>query len=119
MAKVRIEVIPWLSHALDPGKSGRYVATEELTAGRTLRDLLCQLAGKHRAFAELIFDTDRQQIREHVNIVVNDRLLDLAGGLHMELEDGSTVSFLPAYTGGSIDFQPPVGYTSVARASSP
>lgn len=49
----------------------------------------------------LLFDADAQRLPEHVECVLNDRVLDLQGGLSAVLESGDVLTFLPAHAGGS------------------
>jgi molybdopterin converting factor small subunit len=48
----------------------------------------------------LLFDRDAQRLPEHVEAVLNDRVLDLQGGLNAELRPGDVLTFLPAHAGG-------------------
>jgi molybdopterin converting factor small subunit len=47
-----------------------------------------------------LFDRASQALPEHVEVVLNDRVLDLQGGLTADLKDGDVLSFLPAHAGG-------------------
>jgi molybdopterin converting factor small subunit len=48
----------------------------------------------------LLFDPCAQLLPEHVEVVLNDRVLDLQGGLDAVLQPGDTLTFLPAHAGG-------------------
>ena len=48
----------------------------------------------------LLFDAQAQLLPEHVEVVLNDRVLDLQGGLGAVLHPGDTLTFLPAHAGG-------------------
>ena len=50
----------------------------------------------------LLFDVDRQRLPEHVEVVLNDRVLDLQGGLLALVSPGDTLTFLPAHAGGAV-----------------
>jgi molybdopterin converting factor small subunit len=41
-----------------------------------------------------------QTLPEHVEAVLNDRVLDLQGGLAATLTPGDVLTFLPAHAGG-------------------
>jgi molybdopterin converting factor small subunit len=49
----------------------------------------------------LLFDAQAQLLPEHVEVVLNDRVLDLQGGLDAVLHPGDTLTFLPAHAGGA------------------
>lgn len=97
--RVTVEILPWLSTSLRPGTTGR-ILFEEAVPGRTLRDLLEEVAAKDDAFARLMYDREARDLRYPVLAVVNDQLLEFRGGLDTELSEGDRVTFLAAYTGG-------------------
>jgi molybdopterin converting factor small subunit len=47
-----------------------------------------------------VFDRSTQSLPEHVELVLNDRLLDLQGGLDATVQGGDVLAFLPAHAGG-------------------
>ncbi len=49
----------------------------------------------------LLYDPENARLTEYVEVVLNDRLLDLQGGLDAELHPGDILLFLPAHAGGS------------------
>ena len=49
----------------------------------------------------LLFDPQAQLLPEHVEVVLNDRVLDLQGGLDAVVHPGDTLTFLPAHAGGA------------------
>ena len=48
----------------------------------------------------LLFDTSNDRLPEHVDVVLNGRVLDLQGGLEATLKPGDVLGFLPAHAGG-------------------
>lgn len=65
MAKVRLEIRPWLSDMLSAKGWGRFVLEEEIVEGSTLGDLLTKLTAQSQAFDEVLFepgDTSAQQL---------------------------------------------------------
>jgi len=49
----------------------------------------------------LLFELDARRLPEHVEAVLNDRVLDLQGGLDAPLHAGDVLAFLPAHAGGT------------------
>ena len=49
----------------------------------------------------LLFDIEAQSLPEHVEVVLNKRVLDLQGGLAAVLQHGDVLTFIPAHAGGS------------------
>jgi molybdopterin converting factor small subunit len=65
----------------------------------TVGGLLARLTAGDARLA-LLYDPLAQLLPEHVEVVLNDRLLDLQGGLDAPLKPGDVVTFLPAHAGG-------------------
>jgi molybdopterin converting factor small subunit len=61
--------------------------------------LLTGLADRDQRY-ELLFDRRSQTLPEHVEVVLNDRVLDLQGGVGAVLKPGDVLSFVPAHAGG-------------------
>ena len=69
-------------------------------SGETLADLLSDLDGKHPGLkARLI--TPEGGLHRFVNIYVNDEDVRFLGSLDATLNDGDTVTILPAVAGGA------------------
>ena len=100
MNHIRIELLPWLSQYFAPHKSGRYVLDAEIEPGRDLGELFARLAREHPVFAERVFDPDERQMREHVEVVVNDILIELRKAPAYPLRDGDVITLIPAFQGG-------------------
>ena len=101
MPRVKPEVLPWLTVAFGAKGPGHLVIEEEVDLGATVRDLFDRLAFQYQGFAELVFDRDRRQLTGLVSVILNDRILELQGGLDTTFADGDTIILLPAYSGGS------------------
>ena len=100
MNKIRLEILPWLSDRLRDHGSGRLVFEEEVGEGTTIRQVLTAYAERDKTFQKFIYDTGSSQLNEFVNIIINDRFMELAQGLETELKHGDTLIFLPAFAGG-------------------
>ena len=71
----------------------------EKEAGPSVATLLTRLVDTDERY-RLLFDAQAQLLPEHVEVVLNDRVLDLQGGLGAVLHPGDTLTFLPAHAGG-------------------
>jgi len=67
--------------------------------GSSVGDLLSELVASDPRYAHL-FDRESQTLPEHVEVVLNDRVLDLQGGVNAALKRGDVLTFLPAHAGG-------------------
>jgi sulfur-carrier protein len=87
-----------LPGALRPYAGGRAeVALEERCA--TLRDALTALAARHGGVVDRVLD-ERGEIRRHVNVFVDGEDVRFAEGLETAVREGSTVTVVPAVSGG-------------------
>ncbi len=77
----------------------RTLVAASVSPGETVLDLLVRLTAADTRLA-LLFDPQARQLPEHVEVVLNDRLLDLQGGLSAMLKPKDVLSFLPAHAGG-------------------
>src|ERR1043165_426611 len=59
----------------------------------TVGDLLADLVGLDERYAHL-FNVQTQSLPEHVEVVLNDRVLELQGGLGARLCEGDVITFL-------------------------
>lgn len=78
-------------------ESGTAVELED-SAG-TVRDALAQL-GRHSPGALDRLMNERGELRQHVNIFINDENIRFIDGLDSAVPDGSTVYVLAAISGG-------------------
>ncbi len=65
----------------------------------TVGDLLASLVEVDDRYAHL-FHKDTRSLPEHIEVVLNDRVLELQGGLSARLSAGDVIAFLPAHAGG-------------------
>jgi sulfur-carrier protein len=66
--------------------------------GDTLGDVISDLEANYSGITERIVDGDK--LHRFVNIYVNDEDVRFSGGLATEINDGDTVTILPAVAGG-------------------
>ena len=100
MSTVRLEIMPWLSRYFATEHSGRVVLETEVSDGATVRDLLEEFTSHNQEFGEVLFDAETGRVLAHISLVLNGRLLELAGGLEGELRPGDTVRLVPGFSGG-------------------
>ncbi len=81
-------------------RGARTLVAVPLAGGTSVANVLNRLVDTDARYA-LLFDTQAQVLPEHVEVVLNDRVLDLQGGLEAVLHPGDTLTFLPAHAGGS------------------
>ena len=110
MSHVYVEGMPWLSRYFAPGQSGpeqsgpghsgRVVLEREMGDGATVSDLLAEVTSQSQEFGEVLFDAQTGRLTGYVTLILNGRLLELAGGLEAELKSGDTLRLMPTLAGG-------------------
>jgi sulfur-carrier protein len=68
-------------------------------SGDTLADLLSDLESRHGGLRERLVDDGG--LRRFVNVYLNDEDVRFLGGLDAPVQDGDTVTVLPAVAGGA------------------
>lgn len=74
-------------------------ASEVELDGATVDDVLKALDAAHPGFGERLFD-ESGQLRRFVNVFVADEDIRFLDGVTTAVEDGQTVSIVPAVAGG-------------------
>lgn len=77
----------------------RTLVSVPLDATASVADVLARLTAADARYAHL-YDVRARALPEHVEAVLNDRVLDLQGGLAAQLKEGDVLGFLPAHAGG-------------------
>jgi molybdopterin converting factor small subunit len=85
--------------ALGRRRGTRVRATVPLEPTASVAKFLTCLVDAEPRYA-LLFDSVSQSLPEHVEVVLNDRVLDLQGGLAAVLQPGDVLTFIPAHAGG-------------------
>ncbi len=117
---IRLEVIPWLTTAFGAPVTQRLLLNEEVEEKTTVGHLLARLARHYQGFADVALDPQTMEPTGQVSIILNGRLLELAGGTQAEVRDGDILTLLPAYAGGApttIDALPSARRARSARSS--
>ena len=67
-------------------------------AGDTLQAVISDLGANYSGISERLIDNGK--LHRFVNIYINDEDVRFSGGLDTEINDGDTVTILPAVAGG-------------------
>ncbi|MGW3077116.1 MULTISPECIES: MoaD/ThiS family protein [unclassified Kitasatospora] len=74
-------------------------AAEVTAEGATLAEVVADLEKNHAGISARILD-DTGKLRRFVNVYVNDDDVRFAEGLATGIEDGASISIIPAVAGG-------------------
>jgi molybdopterin converting factor small subunit len=70
-----------------------------LKSRATVGAFMSALVDADPRYAQL-YDLKKQRLPEHVEVVLNERVIELQGGLEATLAPGDVLTFLPAHAGG-------------------
>lgn len=97
-ATVPVEVVSWVTKFVGGDGSGRRVFDEPLTPGATVRSVLRGLAGRFPELHRALWSGDA--LGEHIEVLVNDAVLDIHHTLDSALRPGDRIALLGQYMGG-------------------
>jgi molybdopterin converting factor small subunit len=101
-SSVTLELHGFLAQRLESlgrPRGARRLVEVSAARGESVGALLARLAIADNRYAQL-YDPAAERLPEHVEVVLNQRVLDLQGGLEARLSPGDVLSFLPAHAGG-------------------
>jgi molybdopterin converting factor small subunit len=100
MSKVTIEVVAWVTRFVGGTGSQRRLFSEALDADPTVRGVLRAFGRRFPELADALWDRQSGDLAEHIEVLVNDRVLGIQHTLDSALADGDRVTLVGAYMGG-------------------
>jgi molybdopterin converting factor small subunit len=101
MVGVQLEVLPGLSECVGgKGNADSVFFNKEMEAGSTVGDVIRKLAAEHKAFGDIILDSQTNELRGGVALAINGLLLDPVCGLGARIKDGDVIKLVPLLVGG-------------------
>ena len=100
MGRVRLEIMPGLSHHFNADHLGRLVLEKEVGDGATVGDLLEEIASQNREVRKALFNAGTGKLAVHICLILNGSFLELSGGLEAGLRSGDTIRLMLAFSGG-------------------
>jgi molybdopterin converting factor small subunit len=97
-ATVQVEVVGWPTRFVGGDGSARRLFDEPATAGATVRSVLRGLSGRFPELAAALWHGDR--LGEHIEVLVNDAVLDIDHTLDSSLGAGDRITLLAQFMGG-------------------
>ncbi|MBM3222626.1 MAG: MoaD/ThiS family protein [Candidatus Tectomicrobia bacterium] len=98
--QVEIEVVAWVTKFVGGDGSTRKVYQEPLQAGDTVRTTLRRLSGRFPQLHKALWDPDTGNLAEHIEVLVNDAVLDITHTLESPLQPGDRLALIGQYLGG-------------------
>lgn len=97
---VDIEIVAWVSKFVGGNGSDRKEYHEALQAGDTVRQVLRRLSGRFPQLHKALWDPDTGDLAQHIEVLVNDAVLDLTHTLESPLQNGDRLALIGQYLGG-------------------
>ncbi len=97
-ATIPVEVVSWVTKFVGGDGSGRRLFEEALPSGATVRSVLQGLSARFPELERALWNG--HQLGEHIEILVNDTVLDVRHTLDSPVAPGDRITLLGQYMGG-------------------
>ena len=97
---LEIEVVAWITKFVGGDGSTRMVFHQPLRADDTVRKVLRRLSGRFPQLHKALWDTVTGDLAEHVEVLVNDAVLDLTHSLDSPISRNDRIALIGQYLGG-------------------
>jgi molybdopterin converting factor small subunit len=99
--RVVIETISYINDMVDHVGQSHAEFVEDARPGDTIRTVLKRFADRHTKLREALWDPEnRTEIGPHVEVIVNDAILDIHHTLDSSVRDGDHIMLTGQYIGG-------------------
>ena len=97
---LEIEVVAWITKFVGGDGSTRKVFHLPLRADDTVRKVLRRLSGRVPQLHTALWDPVTGDLAEHVEVLVNDAVLDLTHSLDSRIDRHDRIALIGQYLGG-------------------
>lgn len=98
--ELEIEVVAWITKFVGGDGSTRKVFHLPLRADDTVRKALRRLSGRFPQLHKALWDPATGDLAEHVEVLVNDAVLDLTHNLDSPIGPSDRIALIGQYLGG-------------------
>jgi molybdopterin converting factor small subunit len=98
--QVRVELLPPLGEFVGRGSRRRARLDVDFVDGETVLDFLLRLGGLYPDLRRQLWDDERRELRQPIEIAVNGAVLGIHHQLDSALHPGDDVLLVPQYQGG-------------------
>ncbi len=98
--QIEIEVVAWVTKFVGGDGSSRRVYHETWRPGDTVRRVLRRFSGRFAELHQTLWDAQTGELGEHIEVLINDTVLDLTHTLDSPLHDGDRIALIGQYLGG-------------------
>ncbi len=97
---VHLEIVPWLTRLFGQETGGRIRREEAIQADESIGAFLRRLGERYPDFGRIIWDEIQNDLSEHVQVILNDMVLEAVGPADTKLRPDDHVMLVPPYLGG-------------------
>ncbi|MGH7279171.1 MAG: MoaD/ThiS family protein [Candidatus Rokuibacteriota bacterium] len=97
-ATVPVEIVSWVTKFVGGDGTGRRVFDEPLVPGATVRSVLRALSARFPELDSALWSG--RDLGEHIEVLVNDAVLDVTHTLDSSLAPGDRIALLGQFMGG-------------------
>ena len=97
---VRVELLPPLGELVGRGSRRRAKLDVEFLDGKTVLDFVVQLSRLYPDLGAQLWDDERHELRQPIEIAVNGAVLGIHHQLESALHPGDDILLVPQYQGG-------------------
>jgi molybdopterin converting factor small subunit len=98
--QVRVELLPPLGELVGRGSNRRARLDVEFEDGKTVLDFVLQLGQLYPDLGAQLWDDERRELRQPIEIAVNGAVLGIHHQLNTPLHAGDEMLLVPQYQGG-------------------
>jgi hypothetical protein len=99
-ATATVEVTTWVTRHVGGDGSGTLRFDEALVAGDTVRTMLRRFTRRFPELDAALWSSDRRELGEHIEVLVNDAVLGVSHDLDSPLLPGERITLLGQFIGG-------------------
>jgi molybdopterin converting factor small subunit len=95
-----VEVTTWVTKYVGGDGAGTRVFEEPFAAGETVGDLLRRYSARFPELDAALWDTSRNALGPHIEVLVNEAVLGVSHDLETPLKGGERITLLGQFMGG-------------------
>jgi molybdopterin converting factor small subunit len=96
-----VEVLSWVTKFVGGPGTGRTEIEEPFLPGESVGDVLRRVSARYPELDAALWDSGRQRLGEHIEVMVNDAVLGISHTLDTPLKPGDRITLLGQFMGGS------------------
>ena len=97
---IQLEIVPWLTRLFGKETGGRIRREVAILPDESIGAFLRRIGEEYPEFGRIIWDDAQNDLSEHVQVILNDTVLEAVGPADTKLRPGDQLMLVPPYLGG-------------------